>query len=181
MKHAFVLAVATFLAGRSVGYSARSRDAGGEVSSSAIGTQPRPGLGLPHAAQGNAADLAAIERLHKEDIEVTLSQDPKGLLDVWTEDGVRLAPDQPAEVGKKAIEAGNQKGRAEHPGWQVLTYVPVFKELQIVDGWAFEWGYFEATYKLSSESPAVNLHNKFLRVLRRQNDGSWKFARVILN
>jgi hypothetical protein len=31
------------------------------------------------------ADLAAIEKLHKKNIEVTLSQDPQGLLDLWTE------------------------------------------------------------------------------------------------
>jgi hypothetical protein len=29
------------------------------------------------------ADLAAIKKLEQEDIEVTLSQDPKGLEDVW--------------------------------------------------------------------------------------------------
>jgi hypothetical protein len=41
-----------------------------------------------HAAQnGNArTDLAAIEKLHQEDIEATLSQDAKGLIDIWTED-----------------------------------------------------------------------------------------------
>ncbi len=33
--------------------------------------------------------MAGIEKLHQKDIEVTLSQDPKGLLDIWTEDAVR--------------------------------------------------------------------------------------------
>ncbi len=181
MKHASVLAGMAFLAGLTVGYSARSSDAGGALLNSATGAQPRSRLGFPQAARGNAADLRAIEGLHKEDIEVTLSQDPKGLLDIWGEDGVRLLPGGPAEIGKKAIEAGNQKGRGEHPGFRVLSYTPEFKELQIVNGWAFEWGTFDATYKLSAESPAVTLHNKFLRVMRRQSDGSWKFARVIVN
>jgi hypothetical protein len=40
----------------------------------------------------HAADVAAIEKLHQEDIEATLTQDPKGLIDIWAEDAVRFNP-----------------------------------------------------------------------------------------
>lgn len=131
--------------------------------------------------RAHAADLAAIEKLHQKDIEVTLSQDPKGLIDVWTEDGVRLEPDHPPVVGKQAIEADNEKGRAEYPGFKVLSYAPEFKDIQIADGWAYEWGEAEAKFRTSPDGPPVSFHTKGLRVLRRQSDGSWKFALNIWN
>jgi hypothetical protein len=86
-----------------------------------------------------AADLAAIEKLHQKDIEVTLSQDPKGLIDVWTDDGVRLNPGSPPVVGRQAIQADNEKGRAQAPGFKVLSYAPDLKNIhvQIADGWAY--------------------------------------------
>ena len=126
-----------------------------------------------------AADLAAIEKLHQEDIVATLSGDANLLTNLWTGDGVRLGPGAPAEVGKKAIHAGNKKALAS--GFKALSYVPEIKELQIVGGSAFEWGYFEAKIKISPEGEPLSYRGKFLRVLRRQSDGSWKFTRVSVN
>ncbi len=164
MKHTSSLAVIAFLAGLGIGFFARS-----------------DGIGTLQRRDTHAADLTAIERLHQEDIGVTLLQDPKGLIDVWTEDGVRLDPGRPAVVGKKAIEADNEKGRAEHPGFKVLSYAPEFKEVQIADGLAYEWGEGEGKFKLSPEGPPVTLRLRGVRILRRQNDGSWKFALTIWN
>ena len=48
-----------------------------------------------------------------------------------------------------------------------------------MDGWAFEWDTFEVTYKESEQAKPVTIHGKALRVLKRQPDGSWKFARVM--
>ena len=103
------------------------------------------------------------------------------VLDIWTEDGVRLEPGRPPVVGKQAIQADNEKGRAQYPGFKVLSYAPEFKNIQIVDGWASEWGESEARVKMSPEGPPVSLHTKGLRVLRRQSDGSWKIALNIWN
>ncbi len=164
MKRTSVFSAVAFLAGLGIGFFARS---------GSIGTLQR--------TDTHAADVAAIERLHQEDIAATLSQDPNLLIDVWTEDGVRLEPGRPAVVGKKAIQADNEKGRAERPGFKVLSYAPEFKEVQIANGWAFEWNTWEAKFKMSPDSPPLSLRAKGLRVLRRQGDGSWKFARVIWN
>ncbi len=160
MRRASLFAVVAFLLGLGVGFFGRSA------------LQP---------TDTRAVDLAAIEKLHVEDVKATLLQDPDALANVWTEDGVRLAPERPATVGKKAIQAENEKWWAEHPGFKVLTYEPKFKELQVVDGWAFEWGYLETQFVLSREAQPTTFRGKFLRILRRQTDGSWKFARVMGN
>jgi ketosteroid isomerase-like protein len=161
MRSTSVFSAVVFVAGLGIGFFAR---------------------GALHRTDSRVADLAAIEKLHQEDVAATLSQDPNLLIDVWTEDGVRLEPGRPALVGKKAIQADNEKGRAGHPGFKVLSYAPEFKELQIANGWAFEWNNLEAKIKMPpEESPPLSIHAKALRVLRRQSDGSWKFARVIWN
>ena len=163
MRRTSLVTSIVFVAGVGIGFLARSA-----------------GMGTLQRRDTRAADLAAIEKLHERDIEVTLSQDPKGL-DIWTEDGVRLEPGRPPVVGKQAIQADNEKGRAQYPGFKVLSYAPEFKNIQIVDGWASEWGESEARVKMSPEGPPVSLHTKGLRVLRRQSDGSWKIALNIWN
>ena len=156
MKQSSIIVIMAFLAGLGAGYFARN----------AV------------AATRDRADRAGIDKLHQEDIAVTLSQDPKGLVDIFAEDAVRLVPGKPPVVGKDAIQADNEKGRADYPGFKVLSYVPEYKNIQIADGSACEWGEFEAQYKLSPEGPPVSMQMNDFRVLRRQSDGSWKFALV---
>ena len=105
MKRTSVFVAFAFLAGLGVGNYARS-----------IGTS------TPRRTDAHAADMAGIEKLHQKDIEVTLSQDPKGLLDIWTEDAVRFNPGNPPAVGKQAIQAENDAARAQLPGFKVLSY-----------------------------------------------------------
>lgn len=163
MRHTSLVTAIVFVVGLGIGFFARSAYRGV----------------LQRRTQ--AADLAAIEKLHQKDIEVTLSQDPKGLVDIWTEDAVRFIPGGPPAVGKQAIKAENEKGRAQYPGFKVLSYAAKYKDIQIEDGLACEWGEHEARYKLSPEGPPGGLHVKGFHVLRRQSDGSWKFALIILN
>jgi len=72
---------------------------------------------------GRDADRPAIEKLHRQDIAATLSQDPVALTNLWTDDAIRLGPGQPAEVGKQAIRESNERWSAR-PGLKVLTFVP---------------------------------------------------------
>jgi len=157
-----VFVAIAFLAGLGIGFFAR-----------------RTGRETLLSRDTHAADLAAIDKFHQEDIRVTLLQDPKGLVDIWTEDAVRFNPGSPPDVGKHAIQAQNEKGRAEYPGFKVLSYVPKYKNIQIEGGLACEWGEHNAQYKLSPEAPPVSLNLKGFDVLKRQSDGSWKFAVLI--
>jgi len=142
------------------------------------------GLGLGYFARGAAgmfqrrtyaADLAAIEKLNQENIDATLTQDPKELADLWAEDAVRLSlnPGNPPAVGKQAIAAENEKFHAQYPGLKVLSYTVKYKDIQIEEGLACEWSEQEAKYKLSPESPPTSWHAKGFTVLKRQTDGSW--------
>lgn len=146
-----------------------------------------PGVGSSVAVQAavkrhvQGADQAGIEELHRKDVAATLASDPKLLAELWTDDAVRLQPGEPAEVGLAEIRKNDQKQLAEHAGAKVLSYRPEIKDVQIAGDWAFEWNDFEASYKESPDGKTVSLHGKALRVLKKQSDGTWRFARMMWN
>jgi uncharacterized protein (TIGR02246 family) len=131
-------------------------------------------VGLP----GSYKDLVAIEKLHKQDVEATLKQDLSALNSLWSEDVVILDVPGPPVVGLKALKEMYEKLRVDYPDFKVLKYAPVITDVQIADGWAIEVGTFEATYKMSEKGDPVSVNDKGVRVLKRQRDGSWKFAVV---
>jgi len=65
MSRIYVFIAIAFLAGLGIGVFARSTRTDAQERSDA-----------------NGADLAAIAKLNQQDIEVTLSQDPQGLIDI---------------------------------------------------------------------------------------------------
>jgi len=131
------------------------------------------------AADPSQDDKAAIERLHQQDVAATLTDNADELAKLWDEDAVRLQANAAAEVSKAAIYSNDKRWQANLHGGKTLFYKPDIKDLQIVDGWAFEWDTFEVTYKESAQAMPATIHGKALRVLKRQSDGSWKFARVM--
>jgi hypothetical protein len=163
MKCTSLFVTIALLAGLAIGYFARG----------AIGT-------IPHK-DTHSGDLAAIAKLHRADEECTLTQDPKCLTMLWSEDGINLGFPGPPVVGIKAIGDAYAKFRADYPDFQVLKYSPDYKEMQtaIVDEWAIEVGYIEGSFKTSSTAaPVSSPRAQGMRLLKRQSDGSWKFALV---
>jgi ketosteroid isomerase-like protein len=161
MRRTSLVAILVFLAGLGIGYFARSAS-----------------IGAPHTTDTHAADLAAIEKLHRADVEATLTQDPSALTILWSDDAVNLGFPGAPVVGIKAMGEAYTKFRADYPDFKVLKYAPKIKDIQIEDGWAIEVIYGESTYKMSAKDNPVTVQGEALRVLKRQGDGSWKFALV---
>jgi uncharacterized protein (TIGR02246 family) len=128
-----------------------------------------------------SADARAIEKLHQNDVVATLSGDPTALANLFADDAVLLEPGSLAVVGKSAILKKNEEEKAAHPNSKILSYKPEIKSLEVVDGWAFEWTYFDASFQESAGSDVKSFRGKSLRVLKREPDGSWKFSRVMWN
>jgi hypothetical protein len=57
----------------------------------------------------HAQEMAAIERLHRQDVAATLSRDTAALTEFWTDDAVRLQQGEPDDIGKEAIRATNER------------------------------------------------------------------------
>jgi uncharacterized protein (TIGR02246 family) len=157
MRRTSVLVALAFVAGLAIGFFARSA--------------------LQRKA--HAADLAAIEKLHKADVEATLKQDPIYLDQLWSDDCVKLDVPGPPIAGIKAMKEMYAKFKTDYPEFKVLKYTNEITDVQIVDGWAIEVGYLESTYRVSAKDDPVNVpRTENMRVLKRQSDGSWKFALV---
>ena len=77
-----------------------------------------------------------------------------------------------------AIYANDKRWEVDPKRGHTLSYKADVKDLQISGDWAFEWGYFTVSFR-DSTGKTVNLRGKQLRVLKRQADSSWKFARVM--
>jgi hypothetical protein len=122
-------------------------------------------------------DKAGIERLHQQDKDATLSDKADELEKLWDVDGVRIMPGRPAEISKAVIYA-DDKGWEASPGRErSLCYDLEVQDVQIAGDWAFEWAY--GSYTTSKDGKRTTLHGKVMRVMKRQADGSWKFARVM--
>ena len=122
------------------------------------------------------ADVAAIEKLHQQDIAAHVVARSCCANGSWTDDAVRLGQGRPAEIGKQAIRESNGRWSAR-PGVKVLTFVPETKDLTIWDGWAVEWGYFTGSYVESPGGEPKQIGGTRLMVLKKLPDGSWKCFR----
>ena len=123
--------------------------------------------------------LAGIEDLHRKDIEASRTGDFEALLSLWTEDGVLLMPEMEPVVGKEAIKSYMGKQAAVSRTYTIREYEHFWQEIKIFDDWAFEWGHFSGEVEIVDSGEIVRQKGKLLRILRRQEDGSWKCARAI--
>jgi uncharacterized protein (TIGR02246 family) len=162
MRRTPMLLAIAFLAGFAGGYFARSA-----------------GMSTLHEREARAADLAAIRKLHQADIDATMTQDLNALTTLWSDDAVNLGFPGPPVVGIKAMKEAYEKFKKDYPEFQVLRYANEMKEVQIADGWAIEMSDSEATFKMSAKGdPVIVPRTRGMRLLKRQSDGSWKFAAV---
>ena len=122
---------------------------------------------------------AGIEKLHQADVAATLARDIDGLTTLWDDEAVLLQPGQAPIVGRVAFREFVKQNFAKSPSAKVLKYKPDIRDVQVVGGVAYEWGYFDSTFQTAEEAPPVMFRARFVRVLRQQADGSWKFTRVI--
>jgi ketosteroid isomerase-like protein len=129
---------------------------------------------------GRQADLAAIEKLRQQDIAATIARDPVALSEFWTDDAIRIGAGVPADVGKQAIRASNERQAAQMK-IKVLSYAPEIKDFTFLDGgWAVEWRTFTASYvDLSGGGEAKQVRGTLLGVWKKLPDGSWKAFRAM--
>ncbi len=128
-------------------------------------------LGVSSGA--HAADSDDIEALLKGYESVLNASDVDGILELYTEDGVFMAPNNPSAVGIEQVEAA-------YTG--VVQAIDLNVEFDIVeievisDGWAFARSNSAGTITINATGDKVAEGNQELFVLRKV-DESWKIAR----
>lgn len=122
-------------------------------------------------------DMKGIERLHEQDKEATLADSADQLAKLWDKDAVRFHMTRPAEIGAAVIYADDKQWEMSSGREHSLCADMEVQDIQIAGDWAFEWAYF--SYKTSKDGKVSVGYGQGLRVMKRQADGTWRFARVM--
>ena len=132
----------------------------------------------PSAATMTEQDRAGINKTRNEYVSAWKAANAEQLANLYTTDALVLYPNQPAVVGSGAILAYFKSFFAE---FTPKDFELTSAEIEIAGTWAFDRG----TYRLRAEARAggnpLEDHGKYLVVLQRQPDGSWKVARDMDN
>lgn len=134
----------------------------------------RGGQGAPRS---QAADEAAIAEFNKRYLGAINDGDIATLSSLTTEDHMMIMPGRPPLVGKKANDEAN--GRVFQMFDIDETWTP---QETVIDGdLAYQRGTFtvEATPKAGGDKTRTT--GTFLRIYRRQPDGSWRMTRDMFN
>lgn len=88
----------------------------------------------------------------------------------FTEDAVRMPPNEPLHVGRAAIEAWSATN------WGPITTTELIQTAEEIDGrgdLAYARGSYSATVVVPGVPEPISEVGKFLVILRKQPDGSW--------
>lgn len=130
----------------------------------------------PAAAQSQKetdAETAAINALYGEWIKATATRGADGYVSFFVADAAVIPPGMPAVEGKDTIRQWIQK-ELEESSLEGGKFVP--GPLKISNGWAVRRFSIAGKRVPKKGGEAVSVDNKYLDVLQKQADGSWKFV-----
>ena len=123
------------------------------------------------------ADVEAINSLRDEFIVLDNAGDAAGVASLYTNDAVLMPPNEAAVTGNQAIESWSQITFDQFTS--ELTLAP--EEVEVVGDWAFERGTYMIALTPKADGEPMEDRGKYIVILRKQVDGSWKMARDIWN
>ena len=128
------------------------------------------------ALGASAEDLAAISRVHQQYVAAHNDSDADRLVALFTEDAVLMPMDEPSLSGKQAIREHYEEFFDQNPS--AIELSPV--ETRVAGDWAFERILVKVTLP-DGKGDDRHADVKYLWILQRQPDRSWKIARAIYN
>jgi uncharacterized protein (TIGR02246 family) len=124
------------------------------------------------------AELGKILQLEHRDAEAARINDVDALVSLWTDDGVLLMPGADPVVGKPSIRKLLETQKQQSGGIQTVSYEENWTERHTIGNAAWEWGSISVSIQLP-DGRRASQKAFMLRILSRQPDGTWKFARAI--
>lgn len=118
------------------------------------------------------ADVIQVYELWNEYAAAMTAGDMERWLSLWIEGGIRMPPGAPRRVGKEQIRAEMQ------PRFDLfntnMTVNP--EEVRVLGDQAYSHGLYAFTMTPKGGGDTAEVSGKFLTVLEKQVDGSWKIA-----
>ena len=122
-------------------------------------------------------DKEAITAVSKARAKAFNEGDAQGIARHFTEDAILMAPGKPASVGRQAVKAYYQGIFDEY----ITELDSYYEEVEVSGDLAYGRG--EATVRLTPRDGGNSTvaKAKYLNILRRQSDGTWKTTHDIWN
>jgi uncharacterized protein (TIGR02246 family) len=123
------------------------------------------------------ADVAAINGIWETYSSSLNDGDIDSWLSLWTEDGVQMPPNEAPVIGKDQL-------RQRNGGALDLFVVDIEitnEEVEVAGSLAFSRGHYVATFSPKDGAQPIPVDGKFMTILKKQPDGSWKIHRDIFN
>jgi uncharacterized protein (TIGR02246 family) len=123
------------------------------------------------------ADVEAITRVNVDLIEAFNAGDVSAAVALVMDDAADLPPNRPAVVGKEAIRESLQSD-LDRFSWHFTDKIV---EVEVSGDLAVVWTNYLVTLTPKDDGEPIESRGKWIKVLKRQSDGSWKFSRNIWN
>ena len=125
----------------------------------------------------NPNDIDAINELHAQSEAALLAGDLDTYITLLDEDAVALWPDVSPIVGKENIRTWFRDNIFERLNYVEMTHET--EEIVANEPWAIWWGYGSGVVTPKAGGEQSTFRVKSLEIMRRQEDGSWRFWRLI--
>lgn len=123
------------------------------------------------------ADLAAIDLLREDYVTAYNAEDVEKLLSLHTADAIRMSPEEPILVGAEAIRTDFAAGFEALDGTVTISE----EEAEVAGDWSYSRGVFSVAIIVEGAEEPLEFVGKWMNILQRQGDGSWKIHRNIWN
>jgi uncharacterized protein (TIGR02246 family) len=130
-------------------------------------------LGLPKS-QGDA-EKKEVQKLLERLMAADNASDVDLIMSFYADDAITMPPNDNIVIGKAAIAARYKAGFARFKMEVALSS----DELEVCGDWAFNRGKTNGRLIWHDGSNPTPLNDKYLMILRRQTDKSWKIARLM--
>jgi uncharacterized protein (TIGR02246 family) len=123
------------------------------------------------------ADVEAIKKVNVDLIDAFNAGDVPAAVALVMDDAVDLPPNRPAVVGKEAIRSFLQSDLDRF----TMNFDDEIVEVEVNGDLAVIWTNYTVTLTFKDDGRQVESSGKWLKVLKRQPDGTWKYSRNIWN
>jgi len=118
-----------------------------------------------------ADDISAINNLREKEEMAAETGNVDALLALRSDDFIAMPPDQPSVKGKEAV----REFLTGMFGQMNIEETLVSEEIIVSGDWAHDRGTFAGTAVPKAGGTTISIDGKYLWILNRQDDGSWKY------
>ena len=125
----------------------------------------------------NQADVEAINNVREAHIAALNDGDVDAWVAAFTDGGVQMPPNAPANLGSESIRAWSQTFLAPFRA----AFTLVVDEVRVAGDWAFERGTYTINLTPKAGGEPMQDIGKYITIYERQPGGTWSIARDIWN